>query len=146
MGIKANFDMKEIKMKLEQAQMELEREVIRLLNYLGEKCVDRAKEVGSYEDRTSNLRNSMGFVVLKDGIPVTESFKGKTEEGRVNGQKIASEVSEKHKKGLVLIVVAGMNYAAYVESKDRDVLASTELWAEGEAERIFNKLMKMKRS
>ena len=44
---------------------------------------------------------------------------------------------------MVLIVVAGMEYAVYVEAMDnKDVLASTQLWAEKYVEQEMKNLEK----
>ena len=51
-------------------------------------------------------------------------------DGSNSGKAFASELARKYPKGYVLIVVAGMKYAAYVSAKGRDVLDSAELLAD----------------
>ena len=35
---------------------------------IGERCITEARDNGSYADRTGNLRNSVGYMVLLDGV------------------------------------------------------------------------------
>ena len=51
-----------------------------------------------------------------------------------------TEIAAKYPKGYVLVVVAGMNYAVYVESKGRDVLTSAEKLAETELPKMLRQL------
>ncbi len=106
----------------------LERIIISLINalsYVGEQCVINAKDEGSYIDRTGNLRNSIGYIVLKNGIVQYKSRLLKE-----SSALLYEELIPKYRQGIVLIVVAGMNYAAAVESRDYNVLSSAELLAE----------------
>ena len=49
------------------------------------------------------------------------------------------ELAKLYSQTYALVVVAGMNYADKVEAMDnKDVLASTELWAKGEVQRHLN--------
>ena len=90
---------------------------------VGERCITEARDNGSYTDRTGNLRNSVGYMVLLDGVVQSQ--------GNINkhNQEQIEKINVKYPKGLVLIVVAGMNYAAYVEAKGYNVLSSAELMA-----------------
>ena len=91
---------------------------------VGERCITEARDNGSYTDRTGNLRNSVGYVVLLNGKEISQSNINKL------NRKQFDTIKGKYTKGLVLIVVAGMNYAAYVEAKGYNVLSSAELMAE----------------
>lgn len=117
-----------------------------------------AKE--SWYDQTGNLRSSIGYIILDDGNTIVDfgfdsSFgkperktkvefitkDGKTvsftatqpgggQEGARKGQEYAKTLISQYSDGYALIVVAGMEYAEYVEAmENKDVLASTELWA-----------------
>ena len=103
------------------------------LNYVGEMCVNAARASSGYTDRTHNLRSSTGYVIVRDGKVVRQSkfapISGGTQ-GSDNGKAFAAELARKHPKGYVLIVVAGMKYAAYVSAKGRDVLDSAEQLSE----------------
>lgn len=90
---------------------------------IGERCITEARDNGSYTDRTGHLRSSVGYVVLLDGMVQSQ--------GNINkhNQELIEKIKAKYPKGLVLIVVAGKNYAAYVEAKGYNVLSSAELMA-----------------
>ena len=114
--------------------------VVRKLQYAGERLIIQARQHGSYTDQTGNLRSSIGYVIVKDGqiltgsgfntIPPRVRREGDVYNGSKEGQSLAKEIASKYKRGIALIVVAGMNYAAYVEAKGFDVLASSEMLAE----------------
>lgn len=116
---------------------------------LGEKCVNHARDldpVVGFNDVTGNLRSSMGYVVYRNGRPVKADFvqksgpEGDGSKGLQVGESLAKEIASKYPKGYVLVVVAGMNYAVYVESKNRDVLTSAEKLAERELPKILKQL------
>lgn len=99
---------------------------------IGEKVRNAAIERGSYTDRTKNLRNSVGYVVIVDGQVYEFGSFGKSDgnsEGKSTGQSYARSLVKKFPKGIVLIVVAGMRYASYVSARGKDVLDSAELLA-----------------
>lgn len=87
-----------------------------------------------FNDRTGNLRSSIGYLIMKDGELVTDDFEesqrgtDKTT-GRSKGLEYAKEVSVSM-KGYLLVVVAGMEYAMYVEGLGYDVITGSSLIAE----------------
>lgn len=95
------------------------------LSYAGEMAVAHARKHGSYTDRTANLRNSIGYIIMKDGIVVSGKFQSGKSSSKAQSyaMEVAAKTAQKHKKGFVLIVVAGMEYAAYVEALGYDVLS-----------------------
>lgn len=119
------------------------------LQNIGEKCVNHAREIDpglGFNDQTGNLRSSIGYVIYQNGRPLHSDFKthsgpnGDGGEGFNAGQKLAKEIATKYKDGIVLVVVAGMNYALYVESKNRDVLTSAEHLAEDLVPKMLKQL------
>ncbi|GJH39891.1 hypothetical protein RCZ04_04410 [Capnocytophaga sp. HP1101] len=99
---------------------------------VGERCIREARDNGAYTDRTGNLRSSVGYVVLLNG-----SEKSKSRISTLN-QNLIEEVKAQYPKDLVLIVVAGMNYAAYVEAKGFNVLSSAELMAKNILTKLYS--------
>lgn len=106
---------------------------------IGERVLNAARSTNSYKDQTGNLRSSLGYVVAIDGKVVQMSdfapSDKKTEKtpdkvtGQREGKAYAQQLLDKFPTGIVLLVVAGMNYAAYVSAKGYDVLDSAELLA-----------------
>lgn len=83
---------------------------------------------GSFKDWTGNLRSSIGFVVSNNGRILHKDFepsaKGTDKKiGMRKGLEFAKSLVPLH--GISLIVVAGENYAAYVESKGYDVITGS---------------------
>lgn len=108
-------------------------EVIQTMSYIGESALRKARERGSYTDRTGNLRSSTGYVLAVDGKIVTSQGFGKED-----GLQYARELALGAPESIVLVVVAGMSYATYVSDRGYDVLDSAEL----EAERLADQLLK----
>lgn len=149
MGIKPNFNRQDLNKVLQQRLERINAAILMRLQELGEKCVNHARSIPSdigFMDQTGNLRSSIGYVIYQNGSPVDSNFeqvsgsKGDGSEGKSKGEGLAKEIAGKYPNGFVLVVVAGMNYALYVESKNRDVLTSAEHLAEQELPRMLEKL------
>ncbi|MBQ9546757.1 MAG: hypothetical protein IJU90_05675 [Bacteroidales bacterium] len=103
------------------------------LKYVGEQCIRDARLKGSYTDRTGNLRSSIGYVIAHRGNVLLESAFNTVNngsDGTKGGKNYAHQLAQQYSSGLVLIVVAGMNYASYVQRRGYNVTASAELIAE----------------
>lgn len=116
------------------------------LSMLGEQCVVKVRDRSaseSWHDQTGNLRNSIGYVVLNNGQETSAGYQQGTTGGE-HAQVYAEGLKRQYNKGLAMVVVAGMDYAAHVESiENKDVLASTQLWAEREGmPKLINNLRK----
>lgn len=144
------------------------------LQFIGEECVKIARENGDYNDITGNLRSSIGYVVLYNGSVVTQSITNPTavapgvravkrtrpdgttyiakqkiggdgQKGTKQAAKMLDKLKAKFPTGCVLIVVAGMEYAAYVENvHGKRVLIDSKLKAEQLADKFFGKNSKRK--
>ncbi|MCL4482180.1 MAG: hypothetical protein M1445_06120 [Bacteroidetes bacterium] len=115
------------------------------LNYIGVACVNKARNDGTYEDQTGNLRSSIGYVIVRDGVIVDASdfYAGKdgaTTFGAASGEAYIKRLAAGYPHGIVLIIVAGMNYASYVEALNYDVLTSAELLAEQLVPKLLKQL------
>jgi hypothetical protein len=105
----------------------------RTLSRVGEECVNYARIHGGYMDQTGNLRSSIGYIVLDEGRIFKQGDFTQVKDGSngiKEGKEFLNELISKHSIGIVLIVVAGMNYAAYVEARYYDVISGSELQAE----------------
>jgi 3-oxoacyl-ACP reductase-like protein len=123
--------------------LENERRLINMLIYVGKACVNEARDNGGYTDQTGNLKSSIGFMVLNDGLVIQKGgFKlvKKGSKGKKEGAEYISQLVSQHNTGLVLLVVAGMNYASYVESMNLNVVTSGELLSEQMIPKMLNKL------
>ena len=96
------------------------------LKRVGEQAVTEARTNHIYKNQTGNLQSSIGYCIVEDGEVI---FGGGFEagyEGAEKGKAFMERLISEHSTGLVLIVVAGMEYAAYVEAKNLNVLDSSE--------------------
>ncbi len=125
----------------------VERLTIRALSKLGEQCVTKIRDRAgdkSWYDQTGNLRSSVGYVIAHNKNIIQYSTFNQVKqgsEGVKTGKDLAKELAKRYSNNYVLIVVAGMNYAEFVEAMDnKDVLASTELWAREQVPLMLEKL------
>lgn len=149
MGITPKFTRRDMDVLFKERLQRIDKAITLALCVLGEKCVNHARDldpIAGFGDVTGNLRSSIGYVVYRNGSPVKTDFKlksgpkGSGATGYSVGQSLATEIAAKYPKGYVLVVVAGMNYAVYVESKGRDVLTSAEKLAETELPKMLRQL------
>lgn len=147
MGIEQKFSNNKLDQLLQEIPQILSQEIIRSFSYLGEQCVKRIRDRSgddSWYDQTGNLRSSIGYAVIENGKKIIESafqsVKPTANEGANEGRKMIDELATQYANTYALVVVAGMEYAEYVEAmKGKDVLASTEIWAKREMQRYLDK-------
>lgn len=128
---------------LEKRIQLLEATLVRNCIIIGEKCVNAARSSHTYRDQTGNLSSSIGYAVSIDGRLVSISSFNKVmngDEGATDGEEYVRRLIGQYPKGIVLIVVAGMNYAAYVSDKGYDVLDSAESLAEHQLPQMLKDL------
>lgn len=145
MGIelKTNINalMKRVGNDVDKASKEI---AIAKLKYLGEAFIKDARNesVGNYGDRTGNLRSSVGYIVAFNGEIVVEDFKkykGKGEKGVEKGKQLAFDLAKENSEGYVLICLAGMEYAIYVELQDYNVISGSEVAVRRLWKKVFTK-------
>ena len=146
MGIRMTTKLSEVHDMLREAER-VERLTIRALSKLGEQCVTKIRDRAgdkSWYDQTGNLRSSVGYVIAHNKNIIQYSTFNQVKqgsEGVKTGKDLAKELAKRYSNNYVLIVVAGMNYAEFVEAMDnKDVLASTELWAREQVPLMLEKL------
>jgi hypothetical protein len=114
----------------------IKEEMMLALTKLGEECTVKIRDRSQSEswiDHTSNLRSSIGYAIYDYGMKYIESafeVVNGGSYGSAEGKRMIDQLATKFSDVFALVVVAGMNYASYVEAiEGKDVLASTELWA-----------------
>lgn len=134
MGIKANFSIGDIRQRNQQFVDAVLLTIEKVLQRSILEVVKIAKTTDTYTDRTNNLRSSIGYVLYKDGQKVSASFEkagdggeGNGSEGMKKGLAYADSVANSFSSGYVVVMVAGMDYAAYVEAKGFDVITGASL-------------------
>lgn len=106
----------------------IEQSLIYYLEYAVSELTEHAITNKGYKNQTANLKSSIGGCVLKDGRPVTyRGFKGQAAGGQTGLEFLNSLISSVG-KGYSILIVAGMEYATYVENyRNLNVLKKTEL-------------------
>lgn len=119
------------------------------LNYLGLSCVRRIRDRSGEEswfDQTGNLRSSVGYAIYSYGRKQIESAFSSVlggSEGSSKGKKMIDDLAAKYSDTYALVVIAAMEYAEYVEAlENKDVLASTEIYAKKEVGKYLQKAIR----
>jgi hypothetical protein len=106
-----------------QAEAEYDRKAVQFLAKVGERACAKAKDLGTYTDRTKHLRNSISYLVVQDGVIKIDAF-GFTP-AMAESRTYAAEQAQKYPRDTILIWASGKEYAAYVEARNYDVLAGS---------------------
>lgn len=148
-GFSAAFGKGEIHNTFAEYALRIHRAIETVMQFIGEECVRIAREQGTYNDITGNLRNSVGYVLVRNGDIICKNFEERVAskvvdaangKGILQGQALAEELAKRFTKGYALIVVAGMHYAHYVESLNKDVLDSAERYAQQRVPKLMQML------
>lgn len=148
-GFSAAFSKGEVHNTFAEYALRIHRAIETVMQFIGEECVRIAREQGTYNDITGNLRNSVGYVLVRNGDIICKNFEERVAskvvdaangKGVLQGQALAEELAKRFTKGYALIVVAGMHYAHYVESLNKDVLDSAERYAQQRVPKLMQML------
>lgn len=150
-GLRPMWDKRQISKLFEKVIDRAEFMIEDLLENTGKEFVDIARLNGQYDDHTGNLRSSIGYVIVKDGEILGRNFqlsekKGTDKEtGKREGEQLATDLVSLFPKGYVLICIAGMKYAAFVEAmENKDVISGaadrTQDFIKEQSRILFNRL------
>ena len=144
MKITPNYTVKQIKDMVLKNARNLDNAVFFALQRIGEQFVADARNNGNYTDQTGNLRSSIGYVILLNGNQLSENFEGNSK-GVQFAKRTVANIKGKYSRGYVLIGVAGMDYAAAVESKGFHVITGSANVAQEALKRAMERI-KIKQS
>lgn len=116
MGIRMKTDIRE----LERRVQDYAKSVIRVMVEVGEQAVTDIRDTKTYKDDTGRLTASIGYGVFDDGTLLVSGGFGGGEGGVIGMESLQSRGAST--EGLSLVIVAGMDYALYVERKGFVVL------------------------
>lgn len=161
MGINPRFTEADIRRMLTERVAKISQAILTQLKYVGESFVKNARQNAAFKDQTGNLRNSIGYLIIQNGSVVYENFKksatvttvirsgrNRGQSKRTNGsndgvqkaRNFANQCASKYPRGFVLIVVAGMEYAAAVEAKGYDVLTNSSIQAKVDLQKAIQRI------
>lgn len=130
MAVEVRFDIEEVRKYAYGKRDEWQEVMLEGLKRACLEMVKRAKQTDTYKDRTSKLRSSIGCVLYHKGTEVFNYFESeggeRGEQGVSQGLSFArSKADESGSPLFVAVVVAGAEYARYVEAKGFDVLTGS---------------------
>lgn len=149
MGLKARFTKADVSRAIEQRKAVFRQAVLNRLELIGFEFVKMAREKtaseGGFNDVTGNLRSSIGFAVVDHGNIHKENYEasrgGQRQSAGINEAKnYIRTLKDDFDQGYALVVVAGMGYAAAVESRGKDVITGSSLICETLLKRVIANL------
>lgn len=147
MPVKRLTSQSQIESTIQKRMQRIRKAVIATLSYVGEQCIREARISGKYTDQTGNLRSSIGYIILDHGRVIKKGSFVLVKDGKkgVNeGKKFRDKLITENNRGIVLIVLAGMDYAKYVEAMGKNVLESSQITAKELVPQMLKQLLKRK--
>lgn len=139
MGVKLS-GLKEVKEMLNKSVERLDEETISAFIRAGQRLVEAARATKQYKDKTGNLTASIGYGVYKNGEEKSVGGFGGGD-GEQQGRSYLAELAARYRSyKYLLILVAGMDYALYVERKGHVVLDGASLQAGSVLNEELNKI------
>lgn len=130
--------------RIDKAQEDIDNSILEAFAYTGGYAVRgiRTGDMSKWNDQTGNLRSSVGYSVVRKGSVVIESGFDTVLGGAVGsntGKRLIEQLAHEYSQyPYVLIIVAGMEYAVYVEAiENKVVLAGGQLWVENNIGKIL---------
>lgn len=143
MGIKRVTPKNVVKNWVEQEIQLIKQSIYERLMNVGESALTEARTNHIYKDQTGNLTSSIGYAIIDDGKIIQQSTFQQVKngsEGVTKGKQYLNQIIAQNSRGIVFIMVAGMNYASYVEAMNLNVLDSAEVMAKKRIPRILQSL------
>lgn len=123
---------------------QLDTRILRELTMIAEKACNDARDTypsrdsGGYDDHTHNLRGSIGFKIFFEGKEVSRGgFDGRnSEKGESTAQTALGKFDTKGSLWEI-VVVAGMEYARYVEAKGYNVISFVQNYLDEQIKKLI---------
>lgn len=140
MAIKAKFNIDKLFEGVYAKVEDIQDAVIQAIGAACIQTVTKARELPSlsaeyrnkphkpnYIDDSGLLRGSIGYVIYDHGQKVQENFESskgaKGSQGVAKGKAVAAQAAANYPDCIVGVIVAGADYALFVESKGYDVIS-----------------------
>lgn len=116
--IKPQFKMADVRETIRSFKAQIQDQAVSVLIDLADKTAQDARQHAEFINHSHNLRSSLGTVVFKNGSIVYRNFQlsGSGSDGLEKGKSVAE--SNIPSSGIGMMLVAGEDYALYVEAKD----------------------------
>lgn len=134
--ITADFNMDDLEAIITEETQSWFDELVDQYRVAGRSFVERAVQKANFNNITWNLRSSIGYVIMYEGQIVESYFKDLIAgtEGQEVGEDYAKFILSliDDGEGLSMALVAGEEYAYYVEAKGKDVISGSYAYFENE--------------
>jgi len=130
--VKINIDWNKVK---HEVINQIDERVMFAFQNACDDTVNYSKTNHEYTQQSGALNSSTGFQLYKDGVLIHSQFiqsqfgsdeDGAKAKGVEAGRNTAAQRASEHGAHICAVIVAGMPYAIYVESKGFDVLTGAE--------------------
>lgn len=147
MGVEMSTDIGEVDMYFEEESRDIDTDAIELLSRLGDGCLKESREksqIDTFIDHSGDLRSSIGCAIAHNGnivkiLGFDVVLNGHN--GAAKGKALAIEIAKQHSDEYVLAVVAGEDYAVFVEAlENKAVITDAELFVVQELPSLLNQL------
>ena len=134
---------------------ELDTRVLRELQMIGEEACNKARDTyiggnpkmgtshqdGGYDDHSRNLRGSIGYKIYFSGNEVTSGgFDGRGSSEGEQRAKAALDIVTASGSLWEIVILAGMEYARYVEAKGYPVITFVQAFLDEEIKKLTQKI------
>jgi len=127
--IAIEIDIEELEKEYQEERERIEQKIERAFSVAGEEYVKTARQNGSYQDRTGQLRSAPGYQVYRKQFLAVNAAPHNETAGLIAEEPIGADMT--------LVVANGKDYASYVEAKGFDVSSSAELAAENKVSELL---------
>jgi hypothetical protein len=144
-SVKADFKMSDVEAYIKAETEAFFDEMVETFRQQGREFTEKAraktKAEGSFGNVTYNLRSSIGYCLMYEGKIVESYFPAII--GGTEGQEVGTELAERlatygdHGDAIVIVLVAGENYASFVQAKGYDVIDSSTTAFETELKQLL---------
>lgn len=127
-GMIPMFRNEDISKGLDDNIEDIEQNTVKVFQFVGEGFINDYRSLRTYRDQTGNLRASGGYTIAVDAKVEEDNNTGDTPTGKQKAASLGRRLAKG--KGVVLVGVAGMEYAADVEARGKDVLTGPAIIAQ----------------
>ena len=142
MTVKKKFTIEDVNNQIRNDLQSINDSLLESFELATKNVVETAKANQTYDDQTGDLTSSIGYIIFHDGQEVTSYFGAtSTVEGITQGLATARSKPEIYNcPGIVIIIVAGMEYASTVENSGYDVISGSLAHFESTIQQCFNEV------
>lgn len=148
MRLELNMSQAEINSMNNQIIKDIDRQTLGHLKQVCELAItlQRAKirADGGYNDQTGQLRSSTGYIIYKDGQVMHEDFQlapyGTDKAPGLKEGKDLAFAQHRESEGWGIVMVAGMEYAEWVEAKGLSVIKDATHGLDTSIQEAFSKI------